>query len=436
MKKFTKFLFVFISTIYPCLVFSQTNDATQKREKGNTYSSVLATDWMTLIINIIRRESIAPPPTLRIYVYAGLALYESQLPGMPEYQSLYSYFTGNKISYDAKESYYMPACANAAIAEVMRKLNLVKALRTIDSMELYNYSLFQKQVEEKKLKASVDYGRRVADSIFGWSKTDGTFDSYPAYKPVAGEGLWQMSQGIPNPPSGINQGDFRTFVPDIANIADPGSPPPYSIEKESEYYKGAAEIFAISKNLTHADSLFVYSWKIGPGSNYNTMTHTTKLLTEILQKEHYSLQQACIIYAKHGMAMSDVITCCFKAKFKYYVINPVVYVRNVLGQKEWNSVYLSDFYPGYPSNMAACVAASVSILESSFGKNYHFIDSTQDALYGSRSYKSFNELLEEQGKMSLLGGLHFRFSVNAATLQGRKVGALINQLPFKMNMAH
>ena len=277
---------------------------------------------------------------------------------------------------------------------------------------------------------------RVADSIFEWSKTDGTFDNYPVYKPVTGEGLWQSSPGGPNPPSGLNQGSFRTFISGISNIADPGPPPPYSIEKESKYYKGAAEIFATSKNLTRADSLLVYSWNHGPGSNYKTMTHTTKLLTEILQKENYSLQQACIIYAKNGMAMSDVIICCCKAKYKYNAINPVSYIRNVLGQREWNSVYLSDFYPEYPSNMTACVAASVSILESSFGKNYHFIDSTQNALYGSRSYASFSELLDEQEKISLLGGLNFRFSVDAAKLQGRKVGELINQLPFTKKISH
>ena len=159
MKNARILLFVLINIIYSNLIFCQRNNANKRKEKESTYSSVLATDWMTVIINITRREWIAPPPSLRIYAYTGLALYESQLPGMPEYQSMYSYFTGNKISYASKESYYPPACANAAIAEVLRKLNVIKDLRTIDSMELNKYSLFQKQVEEKKLKASVDYGR-------------------------------------------------------------------------------------------------------------------------------------------------------------------------------------------------------------------------------------------------------------------------------------
>src|SRR5262245_31496388 len=53
------------------------------------YSSAVALKWMELQLRVIRTTAGMPPPTnSRLFAYAGIALYESVVNGMPAYQSL------------------------------------------------------------------------------------------------------------------------------------------------------------------------------------------------------------------------------------------------------------------------------------------------------------------------------------------------------------
>src|SRR5690606_20858931 len=44
----------------------------------------IATDWMTLLYELVRDESINAPAAARLYGYAGVALYEAVAPGIPD----------------------------------------------------------------------------------------------------------------------------------------------------------------------------------------------------------------------------------------------------------------------------------------------------------------------------------------------------------------
>ena len=125
-------------------------------EKGKKFSINVATDWMHLLTDLLRRDAIPPPACLRMYAYTGLALYESQVPALPGYQSLFTYFSGNKISGIKKEMYYSPIAANTAIAELVRKLNILKSQKEIDSLESTYQIIFQQQVSQKQSGASIE----------------------------------------------------------------------------------------------------------------------------------------------------------------------------------------------------------------------------------------------------------------------------------------
>ena len=60
-----------------------------------TYSSEVAQKWHDLQLRILRLPAGPNPYSLhgnRYFAYFGIALYESVVPGMPEYQSLYGQF--------------------------------------------------------------------------------------------------------------------------------------------------------------------------------------------------------------------------------------------------------------------------------------------------------------------------------------------------------
>lgn len=400
-------------------------------EKGKNSSSIIATGWMHLLTDLLRRDAIPPSACLRMYAYTGLALYESQVPALPGYQSLFTHISGNKISGIKKQMYYSPVAANAAISELVRKLAILKSKKEIDSIESSNQIIFEQQTSQKKSEASIEYGKQIADAIFKWSKTDGTFATYSSYSIAQAPELWKPGPNAPNPPPGAYQGLLRTFVKDAVLQSLPPSPTPYSTDTASVFYKSARTVVEARNQITLSDSLLILAWQNKYGINYLTMEHLTKLLTFMLEKENYSLEQAAVIYAKNGMAMFDAIVSSLNAIYKYNIIRPFTYIQNVMGNKEWRPVYNYDHYPSYPSNYAACVAASGVIMAGAFGESYPITDSTQAFQYGLHNFTSITHFVNEVSICRVKAGIEFPFGMEAGKIQGRKIGELVNALPFK-----
>jgi hypothetical protein len=405
------------------------------------YNADVATAWFHLLTTITRVTPYAPPPTARIFAYSGMALYESVVPGMPSYQSMYTYLTGNAITVDKKKDYYWPAAANAALARIASRLlanyTATPNLTGIQELENNFNSQFQSQVGTDKLEFSKEFGKYVADIIYDWSKTDGTLTPVgalagcPPYIPLGGPGNW-----VPTPPglfpaAGACQGTLRTFVPGIVNVSMPPPAPSFSTVPGSVFYNAAVQVYQNVLNVSPRDLVISQAWRDLLGTNYNTPSHMFKLSAQIIDKENLDLEKAAEIFAKEGIANFDAIASAIHAKFHYALLRPVTYVRNVLGFSSWNSVYPTPQHPAYPAVAPAAAGSAVVILEKAFGTNYAFSDTTQKALYGTWNYASFNELLTDVGRSRSHNGLNFQFAVDEGIIQGRMVGEIVNQLPFK-----
>ena len=163
----------------------------------------------------------------------------------------------------------------------------------------------------------LSYGRQVADAIFNWSKTDGTFTTHSSYAVAQAPELWKPGANTPNPPPGAYQGLLRTFIKDVVSLTAPVSPPTYSTDTASIFYKNAEAAFETRNKITFRDSLLVTAWQNKRGTNYVVMEHLTKLLTLMMEKENYSLKEASIVYAKNGIAMFDAVVSSFHAIYTY-----------------------------------------------------------------------------------------------------------------------
>lgn len=403
------------------------------------YSSEVATAWFNLLTNIARTKPYTNPPALRIFAYSGLALYESVVPGMPSYQSMYKHLTGNTIDFDKKKNYYWPACANAAIARVATRTMQDYSNPNIAPLQALESSLnasFQLQVTPENLQLSNDFGKHVGDVIYEWGKTDGTFNSNgslfvcPPYVPLGGPGNWVPTPTGFFPAVGACQSYLRTFVPNIVNTALPAPPPAYSTNPSSVFYQAANEVYQRRNNITADETRLFNSWRDLSITNYNPPSHTLKIATEIIIKEQLNLEDASVFFAKQTMAAFDAIASVFKAKFHYALLRPVTYIRGVMGFTTWNSAAPTPQHPSYVDELNA-TASTVEILESYFGNNYAVIDSTQQSNWGSFSYPSLDALVQSIVEARVSGGTTFRFCGDAAIIQGRVVGEMINTLPFK-----
>jgi len=404
------------------------------------YSADVATAWIKLQMQLTKTTAgFSPGVTGRSFGYSGLTLYESIVPGMPGYQSV-ALQLGAPIpsqAYNFKHSYYWPASANAAMASIIKNLfiNTSAANKySIDSLESAFTTKFQQDAGTEELNRSADFGRQVAGAMFEWSKTDGGANDYlnlpSGYVPPVGPGLW-----IPTPPAFAPaaapfSGKYRSFVKDIAAKVQVGPPTPYAESGKSDFFKMVNEVYTISQSLTHADTITVRFWADLPGQ-FNGPSHFTSVATQLIEKEHFALDDAAITYAKHGIALTDAGISCFKTKYTYNLVRPITYIRSVMGYPSWNTVIPTPPHPEYSSAHAVIMKATSVVLEDVFGKNYSFTDNTFSTTYGPRSYSSFSAYAYEGAWSRILGGIHYRLSAEVGIEQGKKVGDIINKIRFK-----
>jgi hypothetical protein len=403
------------------------------------YSGEVATAWFNLLTDITKTKPYTPPPTLRIFAYSGMALYESVVPGMPSYQSMYKYLTGNTIEFGKKKDYYWPACTNAAIARIASRIMQnypAQNLAPVQAPETAFNTSFQPYITPEQLQFSNEFGRYVADIIYDWSKTDGTLNPdgtlavCSPYIPLGGPGNW-----VPAPPgffpvAGACQGSLRTFIPNLVNTVLPPTHLAYSTVPGSDFHAAANEVYQISLNLTPDDIKLVNIWRDFVGTNYNPPSYVLKLATQIISKEKMNLETAAELLAKLSIASFDAVASAFHAKFRYALIRPITYIRNVMGYNSWNAVYPTPQHPSYPEELNP-LASTVAILESAVGTNYAIIGRIHNSLYGNFTYPSLNTFLTDIAKARINGGVSFRFGTDAGIIQGRTVGQMINQLLFK-----
>lgn len=405
-------------------------------------SSEIALKWFDLLAELSRKTPYSPPQSIRIYVYSSLAMYECTMPSRKTSGSIFKFLTGHALSFE-NDKYYLPACINSALGRLVPFLMGVyprnNDLVAVQSLQNYYDSLFRRSINPDVLDRSNTFGKKVADSIFSWSKNDGTVDengklvNCPEYIPVQDPGSWVPTPPNFTPAAGYCQGNVRSFLPAGVQLPQVQSPPAFSREPGSQFYREAENILQLRSPLSTADSLFVESWRDLAIKNYNPPTHVLKLTLQIIAKESFDLRKTCFILALHCMAVNDAINAVFREKFHYHVMRPVTYIQQVIGKKDWVPVIPTLQHPAYPSSLVSGTAAALTVLEKFVGKNYSFIDSTQSSLYNSRVYTSFDDFIKEAGRSRVYSGINFQFSVNAGIELGKSVAEAYLKLPFFKN---
>ena len=96
-------------------------------KQTKTFSSSLMVNWLDLQLQLLKiplPAGTGSQASDRAQAYSGIAVYESVVPGMPAYQSL----SGQLVQFpempavEPGKAYHWAASANAALAEMNRKL--------------------------------------------------------------------------------------------------------------------------------------------------------------------------------------------------------------------------------------------------------------------------------------------------------------------------
>ena len=203
----------------------------------------------------------------------------------------------------------------------------------------------------------------------------------------------------------------------------------------SDFYKMVNEVYTISQNLTPDDLNIVKTWSDSP-VNYNLAAHNYNILTQLILKYRLPLDETAVLFAKYGIVANDAGVIIFKAKYQYNQVRPITYIRSVLGQSTWNTVIPTHPHPEYLWGHAVASQAFAEVLKDKFGYRTPFKDKTHDALYGIRSYTSFDAYGQEAAWSGVLSGLHYKNTANISLKVGVQVGRLANRIRFKKEGHH
>lgn len=417
-----------------------------------TFSSDVIKKWVELQASLL----YSPPNPFgvnagRFMAYSGVAAYEAVVPGMPTNRSLYGQL--NQMPQMPKtmpgKTYHWPTCANAAVAEVTRKLftftpattDAVKKLE--DSLnEAYKYEINDPDIFER----SKDFGKTVGAAIAGWAATDQSWVSNPDFLLTdKSPGKWWPESNPPAPftvPKGLAYwGQTRTIVPGSTTVA-PSAPNPYSESPNSAYYKDMMEVYTVSQNLTFDQKLTALYYDDPAINGYPSGSHYFPVFKQVLEQLNPTLDKAVHAYAKAGISLMDATIGSFKLKWMYNTERPFQFIRRVIAPSTnpetwWKPLIATPGYPDFPSNHSMFGASFAYALTSIFGNNVHFVNHTyagkkvviEGATHdlGSRNYNSFYDMVADIAISRLYGGIHTRRACEEGIQLGIKTAEYIDR---------
>ena len=414
------------------------------------YSSNVINEWLETQKSLL----YSPPVSYgvnagRYMAYSGIAVYEATVPGMPEYQSLYGQL--NEMPEMPKtepgKAYHWPTCANAALAEITRKLftftpvtnTAVNAtedrLNAVYEAEIGNTATFDR---------SKAFGKAIAQKVAEWAATDHPWSLWePMVLTDNSPGKWWPENNNPVMPNGLAYwGNTRTIVRgSIDNVV--GQPYAYNDnDKNSPYYKDFQEVYDISKHLTFKQKRLALYYNDPLVNGYPGGASYFPVFKQILAQVNPMLDVAALAFAKTGMSLMDATIGSMKAKFTIMQERPFQFIRRVIEPSNdpatmWKPFIPTPPYSDLPANHATFAGSFTHALTTLFGNNVHFTNNTYNGTLvtidgnttdlGTYNYNSFYELAKDIAISRVLGGIHTRLAVVEGLKQGVRTAQNIDK---------
>ncbi|MGW9684177.1 vanadium-dependent haloperoxidase [Flagellimonas sp. 2504JD1-5] len=396
------------------------------------------------VTEVMIHDIFSPPVASRIYAYPNVAAYEILAQKNDDYNSL----QGQVTDLSAVPQPENKANINWDLAALIAHIDLSKRLIfSEDRIETFRDSLYDKWEDQNptEFEASKAYGLKVADHIAAWMDKDNYKQTRTMPKfTVDSE---DPSRWQPTPPSymdGIEPhwSKIRPFVIDSANQFKPTPPPPFSMEKDSDFYKEVVEVYDISNEITAKgdESEEIQIAKFWDCNPYVSVTRghlmfATKKITPgahwigiakiAARKTDADFAKAVYAYTKTSIAIADAFISCWDEKYRSSLIRPETLINEHIDDS-WEPVLQTPPFPEYTSGHSVASGAAAMALTSVFGDDFAFDDDTE-VPYGLpvRSFKSFKAAADEAAISRMYGGIHYRAAVEIGVNQGRSLGQFV-----------
>ena len=404
---------------------------------ASTFDASLATYWTQMQLHLIKSTpGYAAPVAARTLGYTSLALYESIVYGMKDYQSLAGQINGLTTlpKPDLTKEYNWGLAANASISTLIKEMYFTtndanKA--AIDSLRRTIESTLRKDVTKQEVTdRSITFGADIAKAIWEYAKKDGGHEGWNNNFPITYQiptaiGSWEptTTQKIPLLPY---WGSNRNFSA-LNSTSKPLAPLAFSFKEGSVMYLAAKEVHTTNKALTAEQKAIANFWS---DASITPAGHHFNIASIILKKEKAKLDKAVEVYLRLGLALNDAMISSWKSKYTYNLMTPFTYIKQAIDPK-WSPLLASQPVPEYTSEQATSSAVASTILISFFGDKYGFTDNTYEGTLPGRVFKTFDEYTNEATIASLYAGTHYKMSNENGQKNGKEIAQNILKIKFK-----
>jgi hypothetical protein len=392
------------------------------------------------LTQVIIYDVFTPPVASRLYVYSSLAYYEAirfKNEGAPSITAKLNGFD-KMPEPETGKAYDFTLAATKAFFNVVRNVR-VFSVDSLTSWENKVYKEFQNSLDDETFSRSAAIGDSVAKVILKRAKGDGYLKSRGKQKYLGSNepGKWR-----PTPPDYLDGIEWcwntmQTMVMDSASQFKPPAPPPFRMDKSSDYYKALKEVYDISRNLTpeqeeiarywddnpmvieHSGHLMFANKKITPGGHWMG-------IAAIASKQSGADEvKTAKAYAYTALALYESFLSCWDEKYRSSYVRPVTAINESF-DNVWLPFLQTPPFPEYTSGHSTISACSAVALTSMFGNNFAFQDTSDMRYIGmQRHFNSFEEAAAEASISRIYGGIHYRFTADISATQGKKLGDFI-----------
>ncbi len=390
----------------------------------------------TLLVNTVMVDFFTPPVASRIYAYPNIAFYECIRQDDPALPSLAQKLNGlNPLPAAPKNGpvdHFIAACISFSYVAQ----NLVGSeYKIMDWRTSFTDSLFL-HTDTVVVKNSIQYGRRVADSIIAWTRKDNYLRSRGMIRFVLSDapGSWQptpleYAQGLEP-----HWNTIRPFTLKSPSQFSPKEKLPYSASKTSTFYKTMMEVYNIVQNLDTVQKATAMYWDDNPNVAVN-IGHLSYFIHKISPGGHWIMiaQQACIknnepvtrsslAYTLTSIALFDGFISCWTEKYKTNLIRPITIINRVV-DKNWQPYIQTPPFPEFTSGHSVISNAAAAVLTALFGDNFEFTDRTEIPFGNDpRHFNSFFDAAHESTMSRVYGGIHYPETARISIKQGKNIG--------------
>jgi hypothetical protein len=426
------------------LVLIQCAEVKSPEEAGATNPELLHQS-MKKVTDIMVHDIFSPPVASRVYGYATIAAYETIALNNPEYLSLAGQVNElTKGPVIADEKVVQELASVHAFLTVSDALVFSNELLAEYQDSLYN-SLRKNGLSKDHFKASVSYGEEIAAHIMQWANTDFYNETRGTEKfPVLDEpGRW-----IPTPPAYMDAiepswNKIRPYALQSPDQFKPIPPYPFSLDKDSEFFRQTMEVYEIGQNLTEEEIEIAKFWDCNPFAmqlrghfmfSIKKLTpggHWMGIAGIAAKSTNADFGRTSETYAKTAIALFDGFISSWDEKFRSNLIRPETVINQHI-DPDWVPLLQTPPFPEYTSGHSVISRAAAEALTSLYGDQFYFEDTTE-VEYGLpvRTFESFFEASDEAAVSRLYGGIHYRMAADNGITQGEGVGKwVVSELEF------